>query len=199
MIEWINLISTFISAFLLCYLYTLSVQPMKREEKRGERAWKECQTLRTIGAFFEFLIAINLLLWIWFPVPSLNWKIFINHWIGIAIFLVISITGVIIILIGNKHAGKETYAPSKETEMYGGIYNHIRHPQTLGEFAIFMVLPFLINSWFHIIMMSIIVIIYLPTMVHYEEQDLIRRFGDSFREYQKRTGALFPKFWKKSN
>ncbi|MHA1149407.1 MAG: hypothetical protein ACTSR8_14315 [Promethearchaeota archaeon] len=43
---------------------------MKREEKRGERAWKECQILKSIGAFSEFLIAINILLWIWFPVHS---------------------------------------------------------------------------------------------------------------------------------
>ncbi|MHA1149405.1 MAG: methyltransferase [Promethearchaeota archaeon] len=35
--------------------------------------------------------------------------------------------------------------------MYGGIYNYIRHPQSLGEFVIFMALPLLINSWFHII------------------------------------------------
>ena len=36
-------------------------------------------------------------------------------------------------------------------------------------------------------------------MIYYEEKDLVRRFGDSYREYQKRTGALFPKFWKKAS
>lgn len=102
-----------------------------------------------MGDFFEFLISINLLLWIWFPVPSLNWKIFINHWIGIAIFLITSIPGVIIILIGNKHAGKESYAPSKETEMYGGIYNHIRHPQDLGELLFCMFIIFKKHTFFH--------------------------------------------------
>ena len=42
MIEWINFIFLLISLFLFSYFYTLSVQPVKREKKKGEGAWKEC-------------------------------------------------------------------------------------------------------------------------------------------------------------
>ena len=35
-----------------------------------------------------------------------------------------------------KDAGSESLHPSKETVMYGGIYNYIRHPQALGEFPL---------------------------------------------------------------
>ncbi len=186
----------FLSIILMCYVYTLSLQPMKREEKRGERAWKECQNLRTLSAFLEVVIAINFLIWIWFPVPSLNWIVHPNIWVGITIFIVIAIFALTIMFVGWKDAGKETYQPSKESEMYGGIYNYIRHPQTIGEYSTLIALAFAINSLFIVIMAVIVTIIYLPIMIHYEEQDLIRRFGDKYREYQERTGAIFPKFRK---
>ena len=35
-------------------------------------------------------------------------------------------------------------------------------------------------------------------MIHYEEIDLVKRFGEKYNEYQKRTGALFPKLIKAS-
>jgi len=170
---------------------------MKREKKRGERAWKECKTLRSLSAFCEFILAINILIWIFFPVPSLNWIIHPNIWVGILIFFIIIIPAVIIMVIGWKDAGKETVQPSKESEMYGGIYNYIRHPQTIGEFLTLLALAFATNSWFLVIIAAATIIIYIPIMIYYEEQDLIRRFGDAYREYQKRTGAIFPKFLKK--
>ena len=90
-------------------------------------------------------------------------------------------------------AGSETLTPSKETEMYGGIYKYIRHPQSAGEFPIFIAMGFLVNSWFIVILMFLYNIIYVPIMVYYEEKDLIRRFGDKYVNYQNQTGAIFPK------
>lgn len=196
MIEWINFIILLVSAFLMSYLYTLSVQPMKREMNRGEKAWKECKTLRSIGGFFEFVITINIILWIWFPVPEFNWIIHSNILVGIIICIVMLVPCITIMLLGVKAAGKETLTPSKETEMYGGIYKYIRHPQTVGEFPMFVAIAFAFNSWFLVILMAVWIIIYIPIMVHYEEADLVRRFGESYKEYQKRTGALFPKLRK---
>lgn len=197
LIEWINFFSLILSTFLMCYLYTLSIQPMKREEKRGEKVWKECKTLRSLSALLEVIIITNLLIWIWFPIPELNWIIHPNIWVGITIFFIIAIPSVIVWFLGVAHAGKETFEPSKDSEMYGGIYNYIRHPQSLGEYLALLAFVFATNCWFLVIVMAIVSIIYLPIMIHYEEADLIRRFGDSFREYQQRTGALIPKFWKK--
>ena len=97
-----------------------------------------------------------------------------------------------------KDAGSETMSPSKETEMYGGIYNHIRHPQTLGEFPMYPAMAFIFNSWFLVIITTVFIIIYTPIMIHYEEIDLAKRFGQNYLDYKKRTGALFPKLRKKT-
>jgi len=90
-------------------------------------------------------------------------------------------------------AGKEAMEPSQSTEMFGGIYNYIRHPQTVGEMPWFVIIALFMNSLFLTIWAIIMIIIVTPIIIHYEEKDLIKRFGDEYREYQKRTGAVIPK------
>ncbi len=197
MIEWLNFFILFISTLLFSYFYILSIQPVKREQNRGERAWKECMILRSLSIGFEIMKTINLVLWTWFPIPSLNWKIHSNNLIGIFLGIIISLPSAYILLKGVKDAGFETIQPSKETLMYPGIYKYIRHPQSTGEFPLFLALAFAMNSWFLVIVMATHMIIYLPIMIYFEEKDLIRRFGDKYRDYQKRTGAIFPKIRKK--
>jgi protein-S-isoprenylcysteine O-methyltransferase Ste14 len=179
------------------YPYLLSIQPVKRAEKHGEKAWADCKKLRSIGGFFELISVINLIIWIWFPLPVVEtWIISSNIWIGIIIAICISIPCLVIMALGVKVAGSETLSPTRETEMYGGIYKYIRHPQTLGEFPTFVALSFAFNSWFLVIVSAAFIILYTPIMIHYEEEDLIRRFGDKYQEYQKKTGAIFPKLKK---
>jgi len=177
------------------YLYILSIQPVTRVEKYGEKAWNQCKRFRSIGGLFELISVVNLLLWIWFPLPLVNlWIVNPNIWVGITSAILIAVPCCIIMFLGIKAAGSETLSPSKDTEMYGGIYRYIRHPQSLGEFPLFIAISFALNSWFLVLISLLFIIIYIPIMIYYEEKDLVKRFGDKYREYQKITGALFPKF-----
>ncbi len=196
MIEWINFGVFILSMILMSYLYTLSVQPVTRSEKYGNKAWKQCETFRSIGGIFELVAIINIIVWFFYPIENFNWKISSNPWIGIIISISMGVPCVIIMLKGVKDAGSETLKPSPDTKMYGGIYNYIRHPQTLGEFPLFVAIAFGFNSLFLVIFSAICIVVYIPIMIHYEEQDLTKRFGEKYLEYKKRTGALFPKFWK---
>ena len=76
--------------------------------------------------------------------------------------------------------------------MYGGIYTKLRHPQAVGEVFLFPVITILLNSPF-LTLFSLIYFPILAIMCYAEEQDLILRYGDSYVEYCKRTGAFFPK------
>ena len=186
-----------ISFFIMGYTYTISIQPMKRAEKRGEKAWKECKTYRSIGGLFEFVSVINMIIWIWFPLPIVGeWKISESIWVGIIIGIIMMIPCLILVLKGVMDAGSETLSPSRDTEMYGGIYKYIRHPQTLGEFPMFVAIGFIFNSWFLVIISAIFIIAYVPIMMYFEEKDLTRRFGEKYIEYKEHTGAFFPKLKK---
>ncbi|NHJ26345.1 MAG: isoprenylcysteine carboxylmethyltransferase family protein [Candidatus Lokiarchaeota archaeon] len=191
----INFSFFIISCLLMGYLYILSIQPVTRVEKYGEKAWNQCKRFRSIGGLFELISVVNLLLWIWFPLPLVNlWIVNPNIWVGITSAILIAVPCCIIMFLGIKAAGSETLSPSKDTEMYGGIYRYIRHPQSLGEFPLFIAISFALNSWFLVLISLLFIIIYIPIMIYYEEKDLVKRFGDKYREYQKITGALFPKF-----
>lgn len=193
MFPWINFICLITCIFLFCFFYTLSIIPKKREEKIGKKAWKQCGYFRIIAGGLEFVISLNIFLWIWFPIQNLDWMIHSNKWVGIAICVVIVVPGLIIMFKGIKDAGSETYQPSDQTTMYGGIYKYIRHPQTLGEFPLFIAFGFFVNSWFLVVVLTAFVITYVPIMIHFEEKDLIRRFGESYKKYQAETGAFLPK------
>ncbi|MHA1725288.1 MAG: hypothetical protein ACTSYC_03780 [Promethearchaeota archaeon] len=65
----VNFISLLFALFLMAYTYTISIQPVKRSEKKREKAWKECKTYRSIAGLAEFISIINLIIWIWFPLP----------------------------------------------------------------------------------------------------------------------------------
>jgi len=197
MIPIINFLMLLISLFLFSFLYVLSIQPAKRSNKRGEKAWKECKMLRSMAGFFEIISVINIVLWIWFPLPIVNaWIISTNIWVGVIVAACLLIPCAILMIKGMLDAGSETLTPSKETEMYGGIYKYIRHPQSAGEFPIFIVMGFMVNSWFIVILMCFYTMIYVPIMIFYEEKDLVRRFGEKYVEYQNHTGAIFPKLGK---
>lgn len=84
--------------------------------------------------------------------------------------------------------------PKKEHPLYGGIYEKIRHPQAIGEFPLWWVLAFLLDSPF----LAVYSIVWIPIfliMCLAEEKDLLLRFGDEYAQYQQRTGFLIPRFY----
>ena len=189
-----------ISTFLFSFLYVLSIQPVKRSEKHGEKAWADCKKFRSVSGFLELIMICNIILWVWFPLLLVNpWIISPNIWVGVIVAICLMIPCVIVLIKGVLDAGSESLTPSKETEMYGGIYKYIRHPQSAGEFPVFITMGFIVNSWFIVILMSIYIVIYVPIMVYYEEKDLVRRFGDKYVKYQEQTGAIFPKLRKRGS
>jgi len=73
-----------------------------------------------------------------------------------------------------------------------GPYRYVRHPSYLGYFLMFLGL---FSLWPHLL--TLFPPIAIPGYVRVtleEERLLLRRFGDQFLEYQRRTGRFIPKF-----
>ena len=85
MYEWINLAILIASMLLFSILYTFSLMPAIRGEKKGKEIWNQCKNLRIVASVFEGTTLIAIILWIWFPIENLNWKIFSKWWIGIVV------------------------------------------------------------------------------------------------------------------
>lgn len=193
LVAWINFLILNVVAVFCWYFYILSVQPVTRSEKYGDQAWTMAKRHRFITGVLMGAMTVNMVLWLWFPIPVLAWPVHTIWLVSILLGLILAMLFTPIWIKGVRDAGKEAMVPSQSTEMFGGIYNYIRHPQTVGEMPWFVIIALFMNSLFLTIWAIIMIIIVTPIIIHYEEKDLIKRFGDEYREYQKRTGAIFPK------
>ncbi|MHA1698101.1 MAG: methyltransferase family protein [Promethearchaeota archaeon] len=189
-----------ISALILfAVFYSLSLIPVKLSKKYGDESWDKCGRYRLVASIIESITVFNIIIWVFFPIPGLYFPIFSEIWISIIVGGLIIVPFGVIMYKGMKDAGTETIRPSKETGLYGGIYNYIRHPQTLGEFPMFPIFGLMANSWTIFFIGLIFIIIYTPIMIKIEEDDLVRRFGDEYIEYKRNTGCLFPRLKSSKN
>lgn len=199
LVAWINFLILNVVAVFCWYFYILSVQPVTRSEKYGDQAWKMAKRHRFITGVLMGAMTVNMVLWLWFPIPVLAWPVHTIWLLSILLGLILAMLFTPIWIKGVRDAGKEAMVPSQSTEMFGGIYNYIRHPQTVGEMPWFVIIALFMNSLFLTIWAIIMIIIVTPIIIHFEEKDLIQRFGEKYREYQKRTGAIFPKLRKRKD
>ncbi len=189
----INVIVMFLSGFLFVLFYVLSVQPAKLEKRIGASAYKRCAMYRMVSAVMMCVTTASFIVYIFYPLPVpmpvvFPWKYYVN----IIISIVIAIPSLYLFIKGMIDAGEETMNPKKEHALYKGIYEKIRHPQAVGEYFIWLIISFLLNSPFLIIVSLLI----LPPWIYMsfaEEKDLVVRYGKPYLEYKERTGMFFPK------
>jgi len=193
MVAWVNFAVLVFASLFFLYFYARSVSPAGREKVIGSHAYRLCYYDRLMSGVCELIITINLILYHFFPLETpLPEKFPWAWWVSLLIAAVIGIPATFLMVIGVIHAGEETLRPKKEHVMYGGIYTKIRHPQAVGEVFLFPVIAILLHSPF----LTLFSLIYFPIFIllcYAEEQDLLLRYGDTYAEYCKRTGAFFPK------
>ena len=193
MAAWINFAMLVVASILLLYFYVLSARPAALEKLIGPPAYQRCFYYRLVAAGLELIITADYILYYFFPLatPFSNrfpWP----WWVSLVIAALIGVPATLLMLIGVRDAGEEAMRPKKEHGMYGGIYTRIRHPQAVGEVFLFAVIGLLLDSPF-LTLFSLIYFPILAIMCYAEEQDLMLRYGDSYVEYCKRTGAFWPK------
>ena len=179
---------------LFSILYILSVRPAKDELKNKAQPYRRARLYRKGASVAMSLAGIHFIAYRWLPVDfdpfplRYQWPLVVR----IAVALSIGIPAALLSKKALKDAGKETLSPDKNHVMYGGVYEKIRHPQAVGELATWFTIALLLNSP----LLTFVSCFYVPIWILWcflEEQDLVIRFGDSYKEYQKRTGMFFPK------
>jgi protein-S-isoprenylcysteine O-methyltransferase Ste14 len=83
-------------------------------------------------------------------------------------------------------------SPRTATIVTSGAYAYCRHPQTRG--FIFATPAFALI--FDFVPLLLVAVIYTPlqlALLVYEERELLRRFGDRYREYHARVRFIIPR------
>lgn len=138
-------------------------------------------------------------------IPALSWtiKFFLPHVVRTTespvinaievIGIVLSVTGFLIFVIG---ACQIYYSKlAKKGAVLGGLYTYIRHPQ----YTSFIVCSFgLLLLWprYIVIFFFVTLLFGYYFLARAEEKECEEKFGESYIEYEKRTGRFFPRFTK---
>ncbi|HRJ76772.1 MAG TPA: isoprenylcysteine carboxylmethyltransferase family protein [Anaerolineales bacterium] len=75
-----------------------------------------------------------------------------------------------------------------------GPYKYIRHPLYTFGSSLFISFGMMSDNWF-IALLGIFAFVMMAIRTPKEEENLIEKFGDEYREYMKRTGRFLPKLF----
>ena len=150
-------------------------------------------TLRPIGiAFMAGLVKymINPALMAWSSIALSNWL----RWSGV----VIGITGGLLLAVTFKTLGKNltdtVVTRAAHTLVTRGPYRWVRHPFYLAT-ALAVVANTLVTANWFLALTGGITFGLLVLRTRIEEEKLIERFGEDYKEYMKRTGRLLPRLF----
>jgi protein-S-isoprenylcysteine O-methyltransferase Ste14 len=74
-----------------------------------------------------------------------------------------------------------------------GIYGVIRHPMYASQWLLVIAQPLLLHNWIAGFLNLLVFTPFYLLRVKAEEQLMIERFGDQYRAYMQKVGAVFPK------
>ena len=138
------------------------------------------------------ILAVILFLVIWIPDSFIfQFTTFLSLFIP---WFVSVPAGIAVILIGVycvNASHKTVFNPKREGVIDTGVYGRVRHPMYLGSLLVFFGLIITTLSLITLLLWFI-VFIGFDRMASYEEGVLIDRFGDAYRDYQRRVSKWFP-------
>ncbi|TFG16363.1 MAG: isoprenylcysteine carboxylmethyltransferase family protein [Promethearchaeota archaeon] len=181
----------------------ISVEHIKLERKFGPKKGEKIGSI--IGmisgwAYFVFWIGIwvspqprfkidfsNLIL---FEIPILNIPIYLLHFI---VFIPFITSAIWFGIMGAREVTLKV-AETHEVEkiVTTGVYSYIRHPQYFGGILAHIGITFLLSSYLSLLITPLI--IFINVLISWkEEKELIKEFGDDYREYKKKVPMFIPR------
>lgn len=145
-------------------------------------------------------LALALLLWQWRPIAGVIWDLRgtwsdtplrVLSWAGWGVLLLSTFLVNHFELFGLQQVwghfrGQEFHSPAFRTP---GLYRIIRHPLYLGFVIAFWATPFMTAGH---LLFSVACSGYILLGIYFEERDLIKAFGQDYRNYRRRVPMLIP-------
>ncbi len=164
----------------------------RKEAKSEQRVSAQEKTI--LGFLFVGMFLLPLIY------STTNWLNFANYslpnWAG---WLGVVLMGFALLIFWRSHKDLGlNWSPSLEirkehTLITNGIFGYIRHPMYASQWVWVIAQPLLLQNWLAGFLNFLIFIPFYILRVRAEEQMMLDRFGDEYRTYMQKTGAIFPK------
>jgi protein-S-isoprenylcysteine O-methyltransferase Ste14 len=187
--------------FEIIYWLAIVVEIVIRAPHNKKRKAEKMSEQRITG---QEMLVLNLLLLGGFILPIIysatSWLDFANYslpdwagWIGVVLI------SAALYVFWRAHADLGlNWSPSLEIRekhelITRGIYHVIRHPMYASQWILVIAQPLLLQNWIAGFSGFLAFIPFYVLRVRAEEQMMIETFGEQYREYMKKTGAVLPK------
>ena len=138
-----------------------------------------------------FFLALSVTLWDLVWVQEMNYRLSLVNVVGLVFFSI----GVTIRIVARRTLGKYFSYGLKTSQkheiIYRGIYKYIRHPAYLGSLILSLGIPLIFSSFYGFFLMLGLIPCFLYR-IRIEESMLIKKFGNKYLEYIKKSKRLIP-------
>ena len=167
-------------------------QKQRKEAKSESRVSKQETIMLSLLFFAMFFLPLIY--------SATSWLDFANYslpswagWFGVVLILLA------LFVFWRSHADLGlNWSPSLEirTEhklITNGIFGYVRHPMYASQWIWVIAQPLLLQNWIAGFLNLLVFILFYTLRVRAEEKMMLDTFGDEYREYMNKTGAVFPK------
>ena len=187
--------------FTAIYLVAIVIETIIRAPLNKKRRQEKMSTQRftqqektLLGLLFLGMMVIPIIY------AATNWLDFANYtlpaWAG---WLGVLLIGGAIFVFWRAHADLGlNWSPTLEIRekhelITGGIYGWIRHAMYASQWLWVIAQPLLLQNWIAGFINLIVFIPFYILRVRAEEQLMLEQFGEQYRSYMQKVGAVFPK------
>jgi protein-S-isoprenylcysteine O-methyltransferase Ste14 len=158
---------------------------LDRQDLAGEYRWGDMGQL-----FFVLVFIVGTSSDVFFLKLSASWQDVVPWYYRLVVFLPL----LAVAMYFSRHAHKKVFEEKRTKLMVikTDVFARIRHPMYFGY--LLMYLSFVILSFSVVaLMIFIAVVLFYYFISHYEEQILLEKLGDGYRNYMKTVPMLIPK------
>lgn len=184
----------YFAAILLEIVIRAPLNKRRQSEKMSEQRVNR-QERTMLGLLFLGMFLVPILY------AATNWLDFANYtlpaWAG---WLGVLLLAAALFVFWRAHADLGlNWSPSLEIRekhelITRGIYAVIRHPMYASQWLWVIAQPLLLQNWIAGFLNLLVFIPFYFLRVKGEEQMMLEQFGDQYRSYMQKVGAVFPKF-----
>jgi protein-S-isoprenylcysteine O-methyltransferase Ste14 len=138
------------------------------------------------AAILAYLINPASMSWSEFRTP--DWV----RWVGVAIGVLAIPSAWWLFRNLGRNVSETVLTKADHSLVTTGPYQWVRHPLYATGGTLLVAVGLIAANWFILLLATAAVVLVRVLVVPREERELIAKFGDDYRRYKQRTGAMFP-------